>query len=270
MDPLQSLDSASLMPEQQAILHMLKGALEYPASNEARASKIVNDTVFCCTDFDSRVEDVGCVFMHLWHLIIDLGCCLPSGNEWQDIPVLAIDTIRRRDGIVDEDEPGYIWSDLPDLTMYLSEHWQYHAIGDYPQSSSDYDPWKNINSFISRLGGSGYTAVLNLGIWEIRQALEDPVTDPKILLNCSLWVSSEWIIRCNMPLFQLMTLPKDPGDEPISTEFTGPLYGEGLPPWTLDRWEFWKKRLTFFAAESESHGLEYETKKHIEEALKVM
>ncbi|KEY70464.1 hypothetical protein S7711_11589 [Stachybotrys chartarum IBT 7711] len=270
MDLLQSLDNISFTPEQRAILHMLKGALDYPASREARASKIANDMVFCCQDFDSRLE-VGSAFMNLWDILIRLGCCLPSGHEWQDILVLAIDTIRRRDGLVVEDEPGYRWSDLPDLPVYLSEHWQRQPDESDEKWPSDFDEWKNINSFISRLGGSSYVPVLNLGIWEIRKALEDPVTDTKILLNCRVWVASEWILRCNKALFQHMTLPKkDSSEEPIETESTGPLYGEGLPPWTLDRWGFWKKRLTTIAVESESLDLEDETKKHVEEALKVM
>jgi hypothetical protein len=133
------------------------------------------------------------------------------------------------------------------------------------------DEWKNINSFISRLGGSGYVPVLNLGAWEIRVALEDPIAETKLLLNCRVWVASEWIFRCGKALFQHLTKPKDdPSDTPIATEVTGPLYGEGLPPWTLERWEFWKKRLTTMATESESLGLEEETKKHVEGALRVM
>jgi hypothetical protein len=183
---------------------------------------------------------------------------------------------------------GYIWSNLPDLAIYLSEHWQkvtfwpwypgYRSTDNIAKAPSEgrwdapeeLDEWKKINSFISRLGDSGYAVVLNLGIWGIRTALEDTVPDAPALLNCRLWVAAEWIVRCSGPLLWRLTAPKDPGEKPIQTELTGTLYGEGLPPWNLQRWEFWKERLTLFAGEHESFGLVDETTQHIHRALETM
>lgn len=52
MEFLQPLDSLEFPPIERAILNMLRGALEYPASIEARASKISSDILFCCTEKD--------------------------------------------------------------------------------------------------------------------------------------------------------------------------------------------------------------------------
>ena len=104
MEFLGPLDKLEFSPIERAILNMLKGALEYPAPMEARASKIANDIIFCCTKIDSDTH-FSVVLLSAWDVLIQLVICIPPGHEWHQCLVQALATIRKREGIADEDQP---------------------------------------------------------------------------------------------------------------------------------------------------------------------
>lgn len=132
--------------------------------------------------------------------------------------------------------------------------------------------WKSVNSFVSRLVGAGFTQVINLAIWEIREALEEAPTKEGPLMDCRVWIAAEWIANSSEVLRNEMMRPSDELTErdATSTSVGQLLLSDGISPRSLQRWQFWKKRLAEIADEAESLGIVEETRKHIDEALKIM
>jgi hypothetical protein len=130
--------------------------------------------------------------------------------------------------------------------------------------------WKSLTAFISRLVNSGYTQLVYLATWEIYDALESPPTKVKALQDCRVWAATEWISQCSQVLMNEMQPHEGDGEDLRKSEAAGPLFRKELPARSLQRWEFWKKRLAEMANEAEELGIETDTKLRIEKALQVM
>jgi hypothetical protein len=88
-------------------------------------------------------------------------------------------------------------------------------------------------------------------------------------INCRVWVASEWMIHCADKLLKrINSKEKDDGMD-ARAHGTGPLC-KGIPPLSVKRWEFWKKRFAEFATEAGSLELDSATTVHIADALKSM
>ena len=122
--------------------------------------------------------------------------------------------------------------------------------------------WQNWNSFVSHIVGRGYTTTLYLSFWAIRDALEEPVVKGP-LLDCRVWVASEWIYNCNGLIRQYLASEELTQG---SREHTGPL-AENISPRSLQRWDFWRKRLTELV---DSENIQGVAKEWASEALKKM
>lgn len=94
MDALKSLDGATFEPSERAVLNMLKGVLEYPATVEARGAKISNDILHFYLDNTPDVEVSGMLFA-LWGVWLEVVSYIPHGHEWHQCLALAIDTVRQ-------------------------------------------------------------------------------------------------------------------------------------------------------------------------------
>lgn len=77
-------------------------------------------------------------------------------------------------------------------------------------------------------------------MWELRAALEEDIQDQDILAF-KLAVAGEWIIHAGQAIYIHITM--EPTKEENKVLKPGPLY-EGKSKLDLERWEFWKKRLT--------------------------
>ncbi|KAF4416412.1 hypothetical protein F53441_14548, partial [Fusarium austroafricanum] len=268
MEFLESLKNIEFPPIEHAILNMLKGALDYPAPIEARASKIASDIRFCCTQKDSDTH-VSIVLACTWDVLIQLVICIPPNHEWHQCLVQSLATIRKWEGTADEDDPSDgDWSNLPQLSIRVREHCEYKP-RESEEALSDTESlaeWKSFTAFISRLVNSGYTELIYLALWEISGALESIPTKHTALMNCQVWAVTEWILQCSQFLMKEMT-PTEGQTETIR-KAPGPLFGKDLPPQSLQRWDFWKKRLIEISNESEALGVETEIKLRIEKALK--
>ncbi|KEY70808.1 hypothetical protein S7711_11482 [Stachybotrys chartarum IBT 7711] len=274
MDMLHPLDNIDFPPLEHAILNIFKGALEYPADIEAQASKIANDIVYCCSNVNSE-EEIDGTFLAIWDVTFDLASYITPNHKWQQSLIRALEIIRQREGSTSPEHarpPKDIeWGDLPEFSMRLRERWELRATEGDEAVVARLETWKNINSFVSRLVGSGFTQVFYLAIWEIRQGLEEPATKTKALLNCRVWIATEWILCCSKVLLENMKSPvEELAELQLISQETGPLFGKSLPPRSLQRWEFWKKRLAEISEESESLGIDTEVKQRVEETLKHM
>lgn len=100
-------------------------------------------------------------------------------------------------------------------------------------------------------------------IWQLREALEElPVEGPP--MECRLWVASEWIIHCADLLLEQMS-SKEEIDEGTARALSIGALCKVERPLSLERWEFWKQRLSELAADAET-----DTAAHISQALKSM
>ena len=73
-------------------------------------------------------------------------------------------------------------------------------------------------------------------------------------MDCRLWVASEWILRCGCTIFKEMSLWETREHSLAVAIDTGPLCRD-LPPWSVDRWNFWKTRFREIADNGEALGL---------------
>lgn len=101
--------------------------------------------------------------------------------------------------------------------------------------SDKFAKWVNLNSFIAGLTSKGFAPWLNLPIWQLRAALEEPTVKGPAM-ECRLQVASEWILHCASPILKDMK-PKE--DEAANKNLaralrTGPLC-EGKAPQSVER-----------------------------------
>jgi hypothetical protein len=97
MDLLESPSYLESPSTEHAIFNMLKGALEYPASTEARATKIARDIVFCCDEMDKETH-ASYTLTYTWIAMFRLATRIPAGHECQKCLVQALAILRAREG----------------------------------------------------------------------------------------------------------------------------------------------------------------------------
>lgn len=73
------------------------------------------------------------------------------------------------------------------------------------------------------------------------------------LLETNLWVASEFIFHSGKILYDDVTM-EDPDERAAHVCQTDSLCSE-IPPFSLERWDFWQKRLIEFSADAEKFGL---------------
>ncbi|VUC27142.1 unnamed protein product [Clonostachys rosea] len=185
------------------------------------------------------------------------------------ILAIACDMVYRLKGNVDEDRREGRWGSRR-LDIRCTELGQM-----IPEEEDDHLEdfllaWKQINSFFSHLVNRGYHGGLSEAFLEIGRGLEEPIKEGSVM-DCRVWIAAEWMINCGDLMFKLINnleeVTDDTSDDSCDELRPGPLYGKELPPFTLDRWEFWKKR---FAELGANPALDDATKKHVATALNLM
>ncbi|CAH0026665.1 unnamed protein product [Clonostachys rhizophaga] len=175
------------------------------------------------------------------------------------IMAIACDMFYRLDGSV-KDRWG-----PPLLPVRCTEIWQLIPSERSEKAQLFLLDWEKQNSFLSHLVSRGYRKGLYLGLWEIGRALEHPIEEGCTqLMRCRVRVAVEWIMNCGDLLLAAMS---DQKDSPNKAMRPGPIYGEGLPYLSPDRWEFWKKRLAEFQVKFHLHD---ETRERVAAVLELM
>ncbi|KAG9255540.1 uncharacterized protein F5Z01DRAFT_672852 [Emericellopsis atlantica] len=248
MDALKSLGDATFLPSERAMLNMLKGVLEYPATMEARAAKIANDILHFYLD-NTHDDEVGGMLFALWGVWLELVSCILHGHEWHQCLALAVDFVRQ-----DERAAGKgltKWPDPPELSMRLTEQWELKPVEGEENDSVGLSAWKNLNSFMSHLVSRGLVQQVHLPIWEIRSALEEPAAKGP-LMDCRVWVATEWTLHCSDTLEKEMkSTNEELTEDEAGIRGTGQLCDDSITPRSLQRWEFWKERLAEIATEAD-------------------
>ncbi|KAL8904591.1 MAG: hypothetical protein Q9171_006996 [Xanthocarpia ochracea] len=263
---LQSVEEINLTHSERAIFNVLQATLQYPASPQAKCAKLADDIEFCCGSREGGI-DVGEILWEVWSLVIDIACCIPPGHSWQDSLVQSLDNLRRRDGAIPQYHESTSWKDLPNLSFCVREKWDDPTYTG-EQLSEEFAKWKNLNSFIARLTSTGFAPWLNLPIWQLRMALEESAVKGPAM-ECRVWVASEWIIQCAYPIFEDLNSKEELDESTARSLRTGPLC-DNIPPMSLERWEYWKKRFSELATDASSLGLDSAIGVRISDVLKSM
>ncbi|KAI1204091.1 uncharacterized protein F4807DRAFT_449015 [Annulohypoxylon truncatum] len=150
----------------------------------------------------------------------------------------SVKTLRGRAG---EIKNGYkvFWKDLPYLADCLFENWHDPLSSSRHLTQRNITEWQNLNSFFVRLTSKHFCPWLQLPILELRNALECPQSRGEVM-ECRIWVATEWIIRCGDVLLHKLTGEDVFGRVALSLT-TGPLC-RNIRPLGVERWEFWKTR----------------------------
>ena len=159
---------------------------------------------------------------------------------------------------------GRLWSKICSLVFATFAK----ASVDPSVAGDDYSKWKNLNSFVARLTRTDFSPWLNLPIWVLREALEEtPVKGPE--MECRIWVVSEWIIHAANSLFEYMSV-EDELDESSTRALATSHLCSNVKPLSIERWEFWKRRLSELAVDVGTQGLDSALTARISDALKTM
>ena len=95
--------------------------------------------------------------------------------------------------------------------------------------------WKSLNFFIARITTPDFAPWLNLPIWQLRIALEEPPVQ-SAAMDCRLWVASEWIVQCADLVFQDLNSKEEVNEDTAHSLRMGSLC-PGIPPLSVKRWE---------------------------------
>ncbi len=111
------------------------------------------------------------------------------------------------------------------------------------------DEWLNLNSFVARLFSTTVGGFVNFAIWELRNGLEEDEHDmgPTPVTNTRVLIASEWIVQSGQRLLReslLNYLSTEPEDATHGSPYRGGSLYSGTKGFGLERWGFWKRRLT--------------------------
>ncbi|KAK0645294.1 hypothetical protein DIS24_g8068 [Lasiodiplodia hormozganensis] len=265
----QSVEDIEFTASERAIFNVLKATLQYPANPQTKATKLAADIEFFCNSAEGAAA-IDELLWYLWAVIVEIAQQIPPGHPWQVSLIESLDNLRQRDGsVLGSDKSTMLWKDLPNLSACVREKWiDPTDSGEDP--SDNFAKWVNLNSFIAGLTRKGFAPWLNLPIWQLRAALEEPIVKGPAM-ECRLQVASEWLLHCAGPIFKDMKLDEDEEvDESLARALrTGPLC-EGKAPQSVERWNFWKKRLSELSGELGSLEVDPGIKGRISDALKSM
>jgi hypothetical protein len=102
--------------------------------------------------------------------------------------------------------------------------------------------WIRLNSFAARMLGRSWTGLglLHLAIWELRDTFEEDVDEVELATRVT--IALEWISQAGSVLFDKFRNATAENSDGTSIK-PGKLY-KGSSSTTLERWAFWKQRLS--------------------------
>ncbi|KAL7628330.1 hypothetical protein AAE478_002530 [Parahypoxylon ruwenzoriense] len=232
------------------IVSLFESALEpADASSDERARYFVVEVSKLASEekFGFGVGDFAWEFCEA---IIAIASNVPHCNPAQDVLVQAVNLIKT------EEAQNPIWEDFDEFGWSVRDHWD-EAPGLEPQALNNQTytatEWLNINSFAARLLGQEVEKWLNFPIWEIRRALESPLTpapdaseEELIHMDTVIRVATEWMVQSAPILLResmLNTFADFNESETAGRPYCGGPLWTGAGGYSLERWGFWKRRL---------------------------
>ncbi|KAI1079784.1 hypothetical protein F5B20DRAFT_542408 [Whalleya microplaca] len=263
---LQSAEDIKFTKIERAIFNVLKGTLQYPANPQVKGIKLADDICFFGKSIENDVHP-GETIWAIWSVIIDIVYYIPPDHPWQDSLIQCLNNLRQRDGTVTGKSQSRLWKDLPNLNFCFREKWD-DPTESGEELNQDFAKWKNLNSFVARLTSTDFAPWMNLPIWQLRTALEEP-PERGSTMECRVWAASEWLIQCANVILDEMDSKEELDESTARAIKTGPLF-DGNPPLSVERWEFWRKRLSEISNDTSSLELDSAISERISDALKSM
>ncbi|KAK4977511.1 hypothetical protein LTR66_003915 [Elasticomyces elasticus] len=130
-----------------------------------------------------------------------------------------------------------LWTDLPLLGPSMREAWLMPTYRNAQPTAEAAQQWISLSSFAARLLNHEMVSWTSFAVWQLREALEEPSTGPK--LQCDIAAAAEWIVHSGVLLYSSRSNDEvDPKDRSV---MAGSIY---KGKWSLcpERWEFWKLR----------------------------
>ncbi|KAI1497274.1 hypothetical protein F5X99DRAFT_421456 [Biscogniauxia marginata] len=243
-DNLRSVEDSDFTDSERAIFYSVK---------------LADDITFFCKSAEGE------------SVILDVVCYVPPGHLWQVslIQSLAIPPpakLRPRRGercrqfilagelTLHPNKKLSLWRQLPILSACVREKWN-DPTETGEELYEEFEKWKNLNSFVARLTSTGFAPWFNLPIWQLRMALEERPVEGSAM-ESRLCVASEWILHCADSIFKNTTSKEELDEGTARALGTGSLCDDSLPPLSVERWGFWKKRFSEFATDTSSLKLD--------------
>ncbi|KAI0378644.1 hypothetical protein F5Y04DRAFT_142704 [Hypomontagnella monticulosa] len=272
---LESIGNIAFTEPERAIANVLKATLQYPVNTEAKASKLADDIEFFCKCLQSDIH-FDEMLWEVWRVVLELVSYVPPDHQWQESLVQSLVDLRQRNYSNSKHDELRFLKDLSNLSFCVREYWNDPTdvnpalwTGETDKELlEEFFKWKNLNSFVARVTSTGFAPWLNLPIWQLRVALEEPPLKGP-LLECQLWVASEWIIYCADLIFEDVNSKEELNEAMARVLRRGSLCAD-KPPLGIERWEFWKKRFSDLSADADSLGLNSTLSERMTEALKKM
>jgi hypothetical protein len=219
----------------------------------------------------------------LWLIMVDVVRLVPVENEWHDILVKALGHLAADFPPVPmhpRDFRGHVWADFPFLSWYIRDMWADPTLLS-PDNIELSEGWRRLNSFTARLCASNAVDWLTYPIWQLRDALEQPLFESFDGLRLTpraaetvFWNATEWIFHFGPALALRMRDLSDRGHPDDVVFSTGPLcQGCGtISQWGADRWCFWILRLEalLLPATMDELGLGDDMAKRLRQALAIL
>ncbi|KAF2160862.1 hypothetical protein M409DRAFT_59648 [Zasmidium cellare ATCC 36951] len=149
---------------------------------------------------------------------------------------------------------GKLWSDLSMLGPAARETWNDSPGVGWGMTTPEIHGWTNTNAFFARIIRAGLVHYWNLGIWALRDVLEqEPRGDAKGSqarhIDAGLPAAMVWIRILGEEAYRYASQNQRDQDVRYDVNEPGPKLGwEGMEVWTMARWVFWKEKFRVMAA----------------------
>ncbi|KAK6400456.1 hypothetical protein LTR95_019302 [Oleoguttula sp. CCFEE 5521] len=228
----------------------------------------------CSTSTADEPYDLKHVMHLLWGVIIDIASVVPYDQPWHGRRVGSLMLLRQRGEIESAREEGLSWQDLPGFGMTRMEKWDDPTFIAKDTTAATgptwtaFRQWENLNSFTAKLSEQCFRPWMNLPIWQLRTALEEP-PEGRLVMQCRLWVAADWLTRCADLLHQA-SRSADPVDENTAQALRPGSLCPDIEPLSLRRWEFWKSQIRLILEQGEEKGYDSAVVERLQRALECM
>ncbi|CAM1508601.1 Fc.00g054490.m01.CDS01 [Cosmosporella sp. VM-42] len=242
----QALRDEGLSGRDEKILGLYESALgSLPRSSLHRIATTVAAELEKVTLNHSQSTNTAELFVDgFWELWICIAKCIPHQHIGQALLLAIAAKLDASDRRVDEiREPS--WKGLSCLGRCLRDNWidpTFEPEDEEEEQWYSLEEWLNLNSFAARLLGARRAGWVNLAIWQLRHGLEEEAS-PSLSTNNRVAVACEWLKYSAAELFS-QSFPTNPLSKAEKSSYrTGALFA-GQPGLGLERWNFWKHRLS--------------------------
>lgn len=157
-----------------------------------------------------------------------------------------------------------LWEDLPIFGANMRESWNFFDEEEDTERAPKCERWVNLNAFVARLTAARVYDFNLYAIWQLRDALEEPIEDSSF--DAKIPAAVQWILYCG-ELIYTSKEEYEHGPRVGDPARGGELWKGEKRGFCEERWCFWKSR---FAELQHYEKLLPETRELAGKAVQVM